>query len=128
MLESTNLSSWSLASGSPVVVGNEYQQSFAVSGAMKFYRARILDLDADSDGVSDWAETQLGSTLNAASSSRSSVSIDANLDGTPESTASGDYTTMVEQFQGASASAGWIRFRAGSIQKARSCGMPSRSP
>lgn len=105
MLQSTNLSSWSLASGSPVVVGNEYQQSFAVSGAMKFYRARISDLDADSDGVSDWAETQLGSTLNAASSTRSSVSIDANLDGTPESLASGDYTTMVEQFQGASASA-----------------------
>ena len=38
-------------------------------------------------------------------SSRSSVSIDANLDGTPESSASGDYTTMVEQFQGASATA-----------------------
>ncbi len=105
MLQSTNLSSWSLAGGSPVVVGNEYQQTFAVSGAMKFYRARISDLDADSDGVSDWAETQLGSTLNAASSTRSSVSIDANLDGTPESSASGDYTTMVEQFQGASASA-----------------------
>lgn len=105
MLQSTNLSSWSLASGSPVVVGNEYQQSFAVSGAMKFYRARISDLDADSDGVSDWAETQLGSTLNAASSTHSSVSIDANLDGTPDSSASGDYTTMVEQFQGASASA-----------------------
>jgi uncharacterized protein (DUF1800 family) len=33
------------------------------------------------------------------------VSIDANLDGTPESSASGDYTTMVEQLQGASATA-----------------------
>lgn len=105
MLESPNLSSWSQASGSPVVVGNEYQQSIAVSGAMKFYSARISDLDADGDGVSDWAETQLGSTPNAASSTRSSVSIDANLDGTPESSASGDYTTMVEQFQGATASA-----------------------
>jgi len=105
MLTSTNLSSWSLAGGSPVQVGNEYQQTFATSGAMKFYRARISDLDTDSDGVSDWAETQLGSTLNAGSSTRSSVSIDANLDGTPESSASGDYTTMVGQFQGASATA-----------------------
>lgn len=105
MLESTNLTSWSLAGGSPVVVGNEYQQSFAVSGARKFYRARVPDLDADSDGVSDWAETQLGSMLYAASSTRSNVSIDANLDGMPESSTSGDYTTMVEQFQGASAAA-----------------------
>jgi uncharacterized protein (DUF1800 family) len=105
MLESTNLTSWSLVSGVPVMMGSEYQRTFAVSGDKKFYRARVSDLDTDSDGVSDWAETQLGSTLNTASSTRSSVSIDANLDGTPESSASGDYTTMVEQFQGASATA-----------------------
>jgi hypothetical protein len=55
MLESTNLNSWSLAGGSPVVVGNEYQQSFAVSGARKFYRARVSDLDADSDENEDVA-------------------------------------------------------------------------
>jgi uncharacterized protein (DUF1800 family) len=77
----------------------------AASMENSFFRMEVTDEDMDLDGVSDWAETQLGTTLNAANSTRSSVSIDANLDGTPESSASGDYTAMVEQFQGASATA-----------------------
>lgn len=107
--QSINLTNWFLQSGAQIIVDNAYQQTFPlgvpIGDVKRFFRVLVSDIDSDSDGVSNWAETQLGSTLNAASSSRSSVSIDANLDGTPESSASGDYTAMVEQFQGASATA-----------------------
>jgi uncharacterized protein (DUF1800 family) len=39
------------------------------AGAAKFYNLRIQDVDADGDGVSDWAERKMGTNPNLANSS-----------------------------------------------------------
>lgn len=111
VMQSTDLGTWSVAGGSPSVVGGEYRQTFSVGGDRAFYRASVSDLDTDNDGVSDWTEANvLGSSSavgTGGSSTASNVSVDANGDGTPESTYSGDYVTMVEQLQGAEAAGGF---------------------
>jgi uncharacterized protein (DUF1800 family) len=108
--QSTNLSTWSTVTGNPVAVGEEYHQTVAgvFGGAPIFYQARVLNQDTDSDGVSDWTEANvLGSSTTSGSSTRSDVPVDANQDGDTESTLSGDYATLVEQFQGASNTSGF---------------------
>lgn len=110
--ESTNLTSWSLSGGSPAMVGNEYRQTFtnALDGAVprKFYQVRVSDLDADLDGVSDWAEVNvLGSSATNANSLRSFMPVDVNGDGITESTIHGDYAAYIERFQGAGAAGGF---------------------
>lgn len=111
VMQSADLGAWTVAEGSPTVVGGEYRQTFAASGARAFYRASVSDLDTDNDGVSDWTEANVLGSSSAAgtggSSTASNVSVDANGDGVPESTFSGDYATMVEQMQGASAAGGF---------------------
>lgn len=108
VLQSTNLASWNAAAGTPALVGNEYQQTFAISGSGLFYRASVSNLDTDADGVSDWAEAVvLGSATNNASSTRSTVNVDVDGDGTTETTLSGDRVTMIEQLQGASSDGGF---------------------
>ncbi|WP_170266690.1 DUF1800 family protein [Brevifollis gellanilyticus] len=109
--QSTDMSSWSQVAGSPVTVGEEYRQTLTgviTSGPPKFYEARVLDIDTDNDGVSDWTETNvLGSSTTNASSTRADVPVDANQDGTTEGTMRGDYATLLEQFQGAAGSGGF---------------------
>lgn len=108
--QSTNLSSWTTTSGNPVAVGEEYQQTFAgvLGGVPIFYQARVLNQDTDNDGVSDWTEANvLGSSTTSGSSTRSDVPVDANQDGNTEGSMSGDYATLVEQFQGASGTSGF---------------------
>ena len=108
--QSDTLTAWTLPSGSPVVAGNEYQFSLpnALSGTRKFYRVSVNDVDSDNDGVSDWTEANiLGTALNNINSSRSSSVIDTNGDGTPETTISGDYATLIERMQGGSSTGGF---------------------
>lgn len=108
--QSPNLSAWSMVTGSPVAVGEEYQQTLAgvLGGAPIFYQARVLNIDTDNDGVSDWTEANvLGSSATSGSSTRSDVPVDANQDGNTEGTLSGDYATLVEMFQGASGTSGF---------------------
>lgn len=120
VFQSTNLSSWSLAGGSPSVSGDAYEQSFALGGAPLFYQAVVDNLDADGDGVSDWTEALvLGTAANAAHSTRSAASIDVNGDGAPESSVSGDYVTMLEQLQGTQAAGGFAGGAGGGISRAQ---------
>lgn len=115
---STDLSAWTLADGSPTVVGAEYRQSFPVTTGRAFYRASVLDLDTDNDGVSDWTEANvLGSSTGAGNSTGSQISVDANGDGTPESTYSGDYATLVEQLQGANVAGGFPGSGTGAVSR-----------
>lgn len=111
VMQSTDLGSWTVAGGSPTVVGGEYRQTFAVSGARAFYRASVSDLDTDNDGVSDWTESNVLGSSSAVGTGGSStarhVNVDVNGDGVTESTLSGDYVTMVEQLQGAGAAGGF---------------------
>ncbi len=53
---------WTAVVPAVSVVGTGTPQTLStpVSGTRLFYRARILDLDTDGDGVSDWAERVLG--------------------------------------------------------------------
>lgn len=107
--QSTNLSTWTPASGNPVTVGEEYRQTLTgvLTGPPAFFEAQVHDLDTDSDGVSDWTEANvLGSTTTSANSMRGNVPVDANQDGSTEGTLSGDYATLIEQFQGISGSSG----------------------
>jgi uncharacterized protein (DUF1800 family) len=101
--QSLNLTQWSNAAGLPTLTGGQYHQTFTVGdGDRMFFRAVISDLDADNDGISDWAETNVtGTSTGSAGSSGGGVSIDTNLDGIPETTLAGDYAAMLEQLQGA---------------------------
>ncbi|MDZ4403162.1 DUF1800 family protein [Prosthecobacter sp.] len=118
VLQSTDLASWSLAPGLPVMVGNEYRQTFGLGGPNTFYRASVDNLDTDGDGVSDWTESNvLGSSTTLATSTRSAVSIDANNDGTAETTLSGDYATLIEQLQGADGDGGFAGGSAGAVSR-----------
>jgi uncharacterized protein (DUF1800 family) len=100
--QSLDLTSWSLVEAAPLLSGNANQQTFPLSGEKLFYRVSVSDLDSDSDGVSNWAETLVtGTSISSANSNRSAVVIDVNGDGTAEASRSGDYTAMVEQLQGA---------------------------
>ena len=107
LLESTDVISWYPSTALLIgIVGPVQPWLFELSISTAsidriFYRLEVSDQDFDSDGVSDWAEAiVLNTDAYAANSTRSSVSIDANLDGTPESSASGDYAALVEQLQG----------------------------
>ncbi|MBX7209472.1 MAG: DUF1800 family protein [Verrucomicrobiaceae bacterium] len=107
---SSNLSSWSLATGTPSIVSGEYRQTFAgaLSGPPKFYQARVSDLDTDGDGVSDWAEVNvLGSSTTSGNSLRASLPVDDNGDGIPDRTLSGDYAALITRFQGGGTSGGF---------------------
>ena len=108
--QSSNLSAWTLASGAPTAVGGEFQQTFPnfLTGAPKFLRVGIGNLDTDLDGVSDWTEANvLGSDPARANSLRAAVPWDTNTNGAPDTTISGDYAALVERFQGAQASGGF---------------------
>lgn len=112
VIESTDLINWTAASGTPVTVGEELQQTFtnalAPGNLRKFYRTGVSDLDSDGDGVSDWAEVNvLHSDPHNANSLQSSVSTDTNNDGTPEGTISGDYAAYLERLQGGSSTGGF---------------------
>lgn len=107
---SGDLSSWSLAAGTPGIVSGEYRQTFtgALTGPPTFYEARVSNLDTDGDGVSDWAEVNvLGSSTTNANSLRSSLPIDDNSDGTPDRTLSGDLAAFITRFQGGGTSGGF---------------------
>lgn len=104
--QSLNLTTWVAAAGNPVLVGEEYRQTFTgvLGAAPTFYKAIVLDQDTDMDGVSDWAEVNvLGSNASQADSTRVALPVDADQDGVTESSLSGDYATLIELFQGASA-------------------------
>lgn len=108
--QSTDLTNWTLAPGAPSAVGNEYRQTFAnaVGATPKFYRVGIQDQDTDGDGVSDWTEQMvLGSNPANANSLHAALPIDTNGDGVPDSTVTGDYVTLIERLQGATASGGF---------------------
>ena len=108
--QSTNFSLWAIAGGTPAIVGNEYRQTFAgvLPGTRRFYKVSIGNLDTDGDGVSDWTEANvLGSSATNANSLRAAVPMDANHDGAPDTTVSGDYAALVERFQGANAGGGF---------------------
>ncbi len=123
VMQSTDLGLWTPAAGTPSVVGMEHRQTFALGGTHAFYRASVSDLDTDNDGVSDWAEAHvLGSSSavgTGGSSTASNVSVDADGDGVPESTYSGDYATLVEQLQGADAGGGFPGGGPGAVSRAQ---------
>jgi uncharacterized protein (DUF1800 family) len=107
--QSPNLVTWTLAAGAPSAVGNEFQQTIAnaFSGANRFFKPGIGNLDTDGDGVSDWTEANvLSSSTTSANSLRAAAPVDSNGDGAPDTTLSGDYAAFVERLQGASATGG----------------------
>lgn len=102
--QSANLSQWNPTTGEPAGVGGEWEQTFP--GVLEnpgrvFYRLALEDVDSDGDGVSDWTEVHvLGSNPYAANSVRTPVEIDADLDGVPDDTLSGELVTVLDQFSG----------------------------
>lgn len=63
---------WDLIAGSEKVPeADSANESIVIAkptGDRKFYKLETLDVDSDSDGVSDWAERELGTNVNASSS------------------------------------------------------------
>ncbi|HSJ03971.1 MAG TPA: DUF1800 family protein [Verrucomicrobium sp.] len=109
--QSGNLTAWSPATGTPVATEGEYRQTFTnvlTGSAPTFYKVHIQDLDRDGDGVSDWTEVNvLGSDPLSANSTQSARPMDTNLDGVVDASMSGDYATLVEQFQGSTVTGGF---------------------
>jgi len=109
--QSPDLVNWTPVGGAPATLGNEFRQT--LTGALsndprRFYQVGINDLDSDADGVSDWTEINvLHSDPNHASSLRAPLQIDANLDGAPDMATAGDYTALIERFQGGSVDGGF---------------------
>ena len=60
LLQSTDLTAWSVYPSSPVTVGNEFRVTVPnpFAAPRKFYQASVADLDTDGDGVSDWTESK----------------------------------------------------------------------
>lgn len=108
---SGDLANWTQSASLPGIVGGEYRQTFTgdlAAGGKKFYQARVSNLDTDGDGVSDWTENMvLGSNSANSNSLRTSLGIDANLDGTAETTVSGDYAALLSRLQGGSGTGGF---------------------
>lgn len=111
--QSTTLqpTSWTLAPGTPSLINQQHQQSLgnpALNSLPHFYRVSVSELDSDFDGVSDWDEINLLSTdPMVANSSRASQPIDTTGDGNPDSSLSGDLITLLQTFQGTTASGGF---------------------
>ncbi|MDA0813282.1 MAG: hypothetical protein O3C21_12955, partial [Verrucomicrobia bacterium] len=70
------------------------EQALAAKNARIFYRVNAGDRDSDADGLSDWAENELGSDINEANSIGASI---RSLSGA--TLVSGDYRTFVESLQ-----------------------------
>jgi len=108
--QSADLGAWTLVTGAPAVSGEEYRRTFtgALAGSPKFYKASVKNVDTDGDGVSDWTENMvLGSNASQANSTLSARPVDSNGDGTPDSTISGDYATLLQLFQGSVSGGGF---------------------
>lgn len=65
-------STWDLVAGSEKVpTADSTNESIVIAkpaGDRKFYKLETLDVDTDSDGVSDWAERELGTDVSSGSS------------------------------------------------------------
>ena len=104
------LLSWTAAPGTPAPVGNELQLTVpnAFVGGNKFYKVGVSNLDSDADGVSDWTEVNvLGSDAFSANSLRAALPVDTNVNGSSDTTVSGDYAAFIERFQGAGTGGGF---------------------
>ncbi len=98
LLTSQDNFTWDPLSASPATAGA--WRSLAIPSpastteARRFYRPEITDQDQDADGLSDWAEEQLGTSPLAANSAQAALLRDTNLDGLPDATLAGDYAAF----------------------------------
>lgn len=100
--------SWTTAPGSPITAGSLTHQNLGSPADKRFFRVTISERDTDSDGVADWDEIHLlGTDPLAANSSRAPQPTDTNGNGTPDTTLSGDYLTLLQTFQGSTATGGF---------------------
>lgn len=100
--------SWTNAPGSPIAAGSVTQQNLGGPSDKRFFRVTVSEQDSDSDGVPDWDEIQLlGTDPLSANSSRSPQPTDTTGDGTPDTLLSGDYLTLLQTFQGSTATGGF---------------------
>jgi len=98
----STLTNWNLFNGAPLVADGAASVRFTNRLSQtnrEFYRVAASDRDTDSDGVSDWAETILGSDPTRANSARAAMPI-INSTGAVTGSVSGDYASFVEQVRG----------------------------
>lgn len=103
VLASDDLAGWTpLTLAPPIQNGAFLRQTIfnAFTTQQKFWRVAVSDRDTDADGLSDWSEAALGSSVTVANSVRQAA---------PRSGAgsiSGDYAAFIERQQGGSATGG----------------------
>ncbi len=95
---SPDLGNFGNTSMTPSLVGNEYTITAPFDLSREFFRVAIGDRDLDSDGLSDWDESILGSASGIADSLARSVAYDNTGDGLPDGTISGDQAVFLERF------------------------------
>jgi uncharacterized protein (DUF1800 family) len=95
---STDLGTFNHSSMIPSLIGSEYKVTAPFDLSREFFRVAVEDRDLDSDGLSDWDESILGSSSSLANSLARSVAFDNTGDGVPDGAISGDQAVFLERF------------------------------
>jgi uncharacterized protein (DUF1800 family) len=95
---SNNLQDFALSQADLSVNGGEFRATVPLSLSREFFRVTISDRDLDSDGLSDWDESILGSKSTDPDSLGRAVAYDNNDDGIPDGTIPGDRAIYLERF------------------------------
>jgi len=104
-----DLSVWTIRSGpAPLrfTVDMTGQLPFLPATGSEDYRVRVEDGDADGDGVGDWSEHKLGSSIEGADMNASRNSLRQSSPTSGGGSIDGDYLAMVERLQDAGSQQG----------------------
>jgi uncharacterized protein (DUF1800 family) len=105
-LVSTNLTTWTAATNAAAqsLLNGWFTQRIPDTASPRlFFNLAVRDTDTDADGVSNWAESVLGTDSSRPNSARAAVTVAPPGGGTR--TLSGDYAQFVETMNGLRASA-----------------------
>jgi uncharacterized protein (DUF1800 family) len=95
---SNSLQNFNPSSLSMNVEGGEYRVTAPFSFSQEFFRVAVSDRDLDSDGLSDWDESILGSGSSDSNSLGRAVAFDRDDDGNPDGMIPGDRAVYLERF------------------------------
>ncbi|MDA7891706.1 DUF1800 family protein [Akkermansiaceae bacterium] len=95
---SNSLQNFNPSSLSMRVEGGEYRVTAPFSFSQDFFRVAVSDRDLDSDGLSDWDESILGSESSDSNSLGRAVAFDGDDDGIPDGMIPGDQAVYLERF------------------------------
>ncbi|MGC6567562.1 MAG: DUF1800 family protein [Akkermansiaceae bacterium] len=94
----TSLTNFQPSGLTPTPMGDNYEVGITFDLQQEFFRVRVFERDTDSDGLSDWDESVMGSSIVNANSLARPVPYDSNGDGIADTSIDGDFALFLEQF------------------------------